>query len=148
MFKDLHIRPIILFCRQYFLQEVFVQFHFLVKITRGKDSINFTGSSFVWAISSFIHCLAELHFEAGVEQSFGCFIVQNLQAVKSMRTSMDWTLEDNMVDGLFFCATITGRGWGHLYRQEQKRTIQSAEAVKPALLGRVIPGGRVTGVWD
>ena len=26
---------------------------------------------------------------------------------------MDWTLEDNMVDGLFFCATLTSRRGGH-----------------------------------
>ena len=26
---------------------------------------------------------------------------------------MDWTLEDDMVDGLFFCATLTGRRGGH-----------------------------------
>jgi len=26
---------------------------------------------------------------------------------------MDWTLEDNMADGLFFCATLTGRRVGH-----------------------------------
>jgi len=26
---------------------------------------------------------------------------------------MDWTLEDNMVDGLFFCAILTGRRGGH-----------------------------------
>jgi len=26
---------------------------------------------------------------------------------------MDWTLEDNMVNGLFFCATLTGRTGGH-----------------------------------
>jgi len=26
---------------------------------------------------------------------------------------MDWTVEDNMVDGLFFCATSTGRRGGH-----------------------------------
>jgi len=26
---------------------------------------------------------------------------------------MDLTLEDNMVDGLFFCATLTGRRGGH-----------------------------------
>jgi len=25
---------------------------------------------------------------------------------------MDWTLEDDMVDGLFFCATLTGRRGG------------------------------------
>jgi len=26
---------------------------------------------------------------------------------------MDWTLEDNMVDDLFFCATLTGRRGRH-----------------------------------
>ena len=26
---------------------------------------------------------------------------------------MAWTLEDDMVDGLFFCASLTGRGRGH-----------------------------------
>jgi len=26
---------------------------------------------------------------------------------------MDWTLEDNMVDSLFFCATFTDRRGGH-----------------------------------
>jgi len=26
---------------------------------------------------------------------------------------MDWTLENNIVDGLFFCATLTGRRGGH-----------------------------------
>jgi len=30
-----------------------------------------------------------------------------------MRWSMDWTLEDNMVDGLFICATLTDRRGGH-----------------------------------
>jgi len=55
------------------------------------------------------HCLAALDLGAGVEQTFDCFIVQNRQAVQSMRRSMDWTLEDNMVDGLFFCATLSGR---------------------------------------
>jgi len=30
-----------------------------------------------------------------------------------MRKSMDWTLEDNMADGLRFCATLTGRRGGH-----------------------------------
>jgi len=32
-----------------------------------------------------------------------------------MRRSMDWTLEDNMVDGLFFCATLTSRRRGHTH---------------------------------
>jgi len=26
---------------------------------------------------------------------------------------MDWTLEDNMVGGVFFCATLAGRRGGH-----------------------------------
>ena len=30
-----------------------------------------------------------------------------------MGRSMDWTLEDNMVDSLFFCATLTGRRGFH-----------------------------------
>ena len=55
-----------------------------------------------------------LDLGAGVEQPFDCRIVQNRQAVQSMRRSMDWTFEDNMVDGLFFCATLTGRRDGHI----------------------------------
>jgi len=50
---------------------------------------------------------------AGIEQPFDCLIVQNHQAVQSMGRSIDWTLEDNMVDGLFLCATFTGRRGGH-----------------------------------
>ena len=44
-FVKLRNRPIILFRRrkQYFLQEVFARFYFLVKITPAKVSINFTG---------------------------------------------------------------------------------------------------------
>jgi len=44
MFKHLQIYAFTeRFCRQYFLQEVFVRFYFLVKITAEKVSINFTG---------------------------------------------------------------------------------------------------------
>ena len=72
---------------------------------------------FVWSVSCYFlfwascsnHCLAALDLGAGVEQLFGCLIVQNRQAMQSIRRSMDWTLEDNMVDGLFLCATLTGR---------------------------------------
>jgi len=39
---NLHIRPIILFRRQYFFQEVFARLYFLIKITAEKVS-NFTG---------------------------------------------------------------------------------------------------------
>ena len=42
-FINSHIRLIILFCRQYFLQDIFVRFYFLVKVTAGKVSINFKG---------------------------------------------------------------------------------------------------------
>jgi len=37
---------------------------------------------------------------------------------------MDWTLEDNMVDGLFFCTILTDRKWAiaHLCQQEWKQT--------------------------
>jgi len=39
---------------------------------------------------------------------------------------MDWTVEDDVVDGLFFCATLAGRRWGHtyMYKQEWKRPTQ------------------------
>jgi len=57
--------------------------------------------------------VAALNLGAGVEQPFNCLIVQNRQAAQSMGRSMDWTLEDNMVDDLFFCATLTGRRGGH-----------------------------------
>ena len=55
---------------------------------------------FFWASSS-NHYLAALDLGAGSEQPFSCLIIQNHQAKQSMR-SMDWTLEDNMVDGFFF----------------------------------------------
>jgi len=58
---------------------------------------------------------------------------------------MDWTFEDNMVNGLFFCATLTSRRRGHnafmWARAETSDT--GATAVKPnhAVLGRAILGG-------
>jgi len=92
----------------------------------------------VYASSSFEsflhnHCLAALDHGADVEQPFDCFIVQNRQAVLSMRRSTDWTLEDNMVDGLFFCATLTGRRGGHIpFVQTGAETADTrAEVVKP-----------------
>jgi len=41
--------------------------------------------------------------------------------MQSMRRPVDWSLEDNMVNGLFFCATLTAEAvailelkkWGH-----------------------------------
>jgi len=46
---------------------------------------------------------------------------------------MDWTLEDNMVDSLFFCTTLTGRRRGHIpFVQAGVETSDTgAEAVKP-----------------
>jgi len=62
---------------------------------------------------------------------------------------MDWTLEDNMVDGLFFCATLTGRRGRHtpFVHAEAKTSDTGEEAVKPAqaVLGRVIQGVGVSG---
>jgi len=95
-------------------------------------------------LSSSNHCLAALDFGASVEQPFDCLIVQNCQAVQSVKRSMDWSLEDNMVDGLFFCATLTGRRGGHtpFVQAGVETSDASAEAVKldHAVLGRVIQG--------
>jgi len=46
--------------------------------------------------------------------------------------SMDWTVEDNVVDGLFFYATLTGRRGGHTpFLQAGAETLDTvAEAVK------------------
>jgi len=43
--------------------------------------------------------------------------------MQSVGRSVDWTLEDDMVDGLFSCATLTGHAGGHtpfvLYKQSR-----------------------------
>jgi len=46
---------------------------------------------------------------------------------------MDLTLEDNMVDSLFFCVTLTGRKAGHtpFVQAGAKTSDTGAEAVKP-----------------
>jgi len=77
--------------------------------------------------------LAAVDLGAGVEQTFGCLIVQNHQAVQSMDRSMDWTLEDNMVDGLFFCGTLSGRRGGQtpFVRAGEEASDTGAEAVEP-----------------
>ena len=79
-----------------------------------------------------IHRFAALDLGAGIEQPFGCLIVQNRHAVQSMRRSTGGTFEDNVVDGLFFCATLTGRRGGHiLFVQAGAETSDTgAEAVK------------------
>jgi len=88
---------------------------------------------FVFWASCWNHCLAALDLRAGVEQPFYCLIVQNRQVMQSMGRSLDWTLEDNMVDSLFFCATLTGRRGGHApFVQAGAETPDTgAEAVKP-----------------
>ena len=83
----------------------------------------------------------------GVEQPFDFLIFQNRQTMQSMGRSIDWTLEDNMVDGLFICATLTGRRGDipHLYKQERKRPtpVQRRLSRTQAVLGRVITRGWV-----
>jgi len=70
---------------------------------------------------------------ADVEQPFGCLIVQNRQAMQSMGNLIDWTLEGNMIDGLFFCDTPTSGGRGQIpFVQAGAETSDTgAEAVKP-----------------
>jgi len=64
--------------------------------------------------------------------------------------SMDWTSENNMVDGLFFWATHTSRRGNHtLSLQAGAETSDTGvEAVKPdpRCFGRVIPDGSVSGM--
>jgi len=88
---------------------------------------------FILWVSSSNRYLAALDFRAGVEQPFSCLIVQNCQAVQSMRRSMDWTLKDNLVDSLFFCATLTGRRASHtpFVQAGAEMPDTSAEAIKP-----------------
>jgi len=57
-----------------------------------------------------------------------------------------------MVDGLFFCATLTGRRGAipHLYKQDWKRPtpVRKRLSRTQPLLGRVIPGWVGAGVGD
>ena len=70
-----------------------------------------------------VHCWAALNLGAGVEQPFDCLVAQNRHAGQSMGSSMDWTLEDNMVVGQFFHATHRPqRRPYHLCKQERKRS--------------------------
>jgi len=68
-----------------------------------------------------VHCLRALDLRAGVEQPTDCFIIQNCQAVQSMGRLMDWTSEDNMINGLIFCATSHKLQKRHLCKWVQKR---------------------------
>jgi len=93
-------------------------------------------------------CLATLGLRAGVEQPFDCLIIQNHQAMQFTGRSMDWTLEDNMVDGLFFCTTLTGcRGGPTPFVQagaECLTPVRRQLSQTHAILRRVILGG---GCW-
>ena len=108
--------------------------------------------NFIFWASSSNHCLAALHLGADVDQPFDDLIVQNRQAVQSMKRLMDWTLKDNMVDGLLFCTTLTGRREGHTqFVQTGAETPDTgAEAIKSdpgsSLEGRY--GGVFAGVGD
>jgi len=97
------------------------------KIQSSKDA------SFFFGASCLHHCLAALDLGADVEQPFDYLMVQNRQAMQSMRRSMDSTLKDNMVDGSFFCATVTGRRGDHapFVQVGGKISDTGAEAVKP-----------------
>jgi len=86
-------------------------------------------SSFERVLS--IQCLAALDLGPGVEQPFDCLIVQNRQTMQFMGRSMDWTLEDNMIDGLFFCTTLTGRRGGHTQFVQAGAETPDAGADKP-----------------
>jgi len=76
--------------------------------------------------------LAALDLRIGVEQPFNCLVVQNRQALQSMGRSMDWTLQD-MVDDLFFRATLTGRRGGDtsFVQAGEETSGTSAGAVNP-----------------
>jgi len=48
-----------------------------------------------------------------------------------MRRSMYWTLEDDMVDGLLFFATLTDRRGGHTPVVQTAAETPDTEAIKP-----------------
>ena len=102
----------------------------LLQLKLANDDLN-SSSSFEPVLS--IHSLAALDLGADVEQPFNCLIDRNRQDVQSMGRSMDWTFEDNMVGGLFFCATLTSHRRGHTpFVQAGAETSDTgAEAVKP-----------------
>jgi len=69
-----------------------------------------------------------------------------------MGRSMDWTLEDNMVDGLFFCTTLTGRRGGHtqVVQTIAETSDTGAEVVEtdPGSSCDGLSGRMGTGVWN
>jgi len=94
--------------------------------------------------------LCRTRSRAGVEQPCDCLIVQNRQAMQSMRRSMDWTLEVNMVD---VCSSApdsqtADEAIPHLCKQERKLKIPVPRRLRrtQALLGRV-PTGDGSRCW-
>jgi len=91
----------------------------------------------VWA-SSFNPFLGCTRYRGRcVEQPFDCLIIQNRQTVQTVESGefdvQYWALEDNMVDSLFFCSTLTSCRRGHtLFVQVGAETSDTgAEAVEP-----------------
>jgi len=74
--------------------------------------------------------LAALDLGAGVEQPINCLIIQNCHDVQSVGKWMDWTLEDNMVNGLIFCATLTSCNAPFVQAGAETSNTR-AEAIKP-----------------
>ena len=91
----------------------------------------------------FYPLLARLDIGAGVEQPFGCLIVQNRQGVKSVgaRWIGQWRTTWSKV-----CSAphsqAAEEAIPHLYREERKRPtpVRRRLSRTQALLGRVIPG--------
>ena len=90
-----------------------------------------------------MHCYAAL----GLEQPFNCLVIQNRQAMRSMRRSVDWKVKDDMANGLFY-ATLTSHRRGHtpFVQAGEETSDTGAETIKPRCLSRTIPGGWVP-VW-
>ena len=65
---------------------------------------------------------------------------------------MDRTLEDDMVDGLFFCTALTGRRGGHnpFVQTGAETPDTGAEALEPdpGSFWEGHSGGVCTGVWN
>jgi len=67
-----------------------------------------------------------------------------------MRRSMDWTMENNMAEGLFFCAILTGRRRAHTPFVQAGAEKPDTGALRlsgtQALLGKVTPRVWVSGM--
>jgi len=96
--------------------------------------------------SEFFFCplLGRLDIGAGVEQPFGCLVVQNRQAVQSVvgRWIVQWRTTWSTVCSASH-SQAAEEAIPHLYRQERKRLtpVRRRLSRTQALLGRVIPRG-------